>query len=100
VIRLEYELMLSAVLFVIGLYGILTRKNAIVVLMCVEIVLNAAIMNFVAFSSYYGSADGQAFALLAIALAAAESAVGLAIFLALFRSHGTAEIDVVALLKG
>jgi NADH-quinone oxidoreductase subunit K len=100
VIRLEYELFLSAALFVVGLYGVLTRKNGIVVLMSVEIILNAAIMNFVAFSSYYGAASGQAFALLAIALSAAEAAIGLAIFLNLYKTHRSVEVDVASMLRG
>ncbi|HKZ23894.1 MAG TPA: NADH-quinone oxidoreductase subunit NuoK, partial [Thermoplasmata archaeon] len=69
-IPVEYDLILSTALFCIGLYGIIVRKNAIIVLMSIEIILNAAILNFVAFSSYIGDASGQVFALLAIAIAA------------------------------
>jgi len=98
-IPLDYELTLSAALFVIGLYGILVRKNAVIVLMSIEIVLNAAIMNFVAFSSYSNNADGQVFALLAIAIAAGEAAVGLAIFLTLYKSHGTIELDKIRIMR-
>ncbi len=101
-IPVEYELILSLALFCIGLYGILVRKNAIIVLMSIEIILNAAILNFVAFSSYIppsGDPAGQVFALLAIALAAGEAAVGLAIFLALFETHGTVELDKIRLLR-
>ena len=101
-IPVEYELVLSAALFCIGLYGIMVRKNAIIVLMSIEIILNAAILNFVAFSSYTppaGDASGQVFALLAIAIAAGEAAVGLAIFLALYETHGTTELDKIRLLR-
>jgi len=102
VIPVEYELILSVALFCIGLYGILVRKNAIIVLMSIEIILNAAILNFVAFSSYTppaGDPAGQVFALLAISIAAGEAAVGLAIFLALYGSHGTVELDKIRLLR-
>ena len=98
----EYELILSLALFCIGLYGVMIRKNAIIVLMSIEILLNAAILNFVAFSAYTppaGDASGQVFALLAIAIAAAEAAVGLAIFLALYETHGTTELDKIRLLR-
>ncbi len=98
-IRLEYELILSAALFTVGLYGLLTQKNGIVVLMCIEIILNAAIMNFVAFSAYYNAANGQTFALLAIALSAAEAAVGLAIFLNLYKTHRAVTVDVASMLR-
>ena len=101
-ISLEYELVLSAVLFAIGIYGILRRKNAIVVLMSVEIILNAAIMNLVAFSSYAengGNPAGQVFALMAIAIAAAEAAIGLAMFIVFYRSFGTIELDKGRMLR-
>lgn len=100
-IPLEWELALSAILFVIGLYGILVRRNGIIVLMSVEIVLNAAILNFVAFSVYARPADpgGQVLALFSISLAAAEAAVGLAIFLVLYKAHGTIDLDRVRILR-
>ena len=98
-IPLEYELLLSVILFVIGFYGILVRKNAVIVLMCIEIVLNAAIMNLVAFSSYSGNPPGQIFALIAIAIAAAEAAIGLAIFLVLYRTHGSIQLDKIKILR-
>jgi len=98
-IPLEYEVLLSVILFVIGFYGILVRKNAIIVLMCVEIALNAAIMNFVAFASYSGNPAGQIFALIAIAIAAAEAAIGLAIFLVLYRTHGSIELHKIKILR-
>jgi NADH-quinone oxidoreductase subunit K len=99
VIPPEFELALSALLLCIGLWGIVRRRNAIVVLMSIEIVVNAAIMNLVAFSSYTNDPNGQLFALLGIAVAAAESAIGVAIFLTLFKARGTIELDRVRLLR-
>ena len=98
-IPLEWELVLSALLFGIGLYGVLARKNAVMVLMSLEIVINAAILNFVAFSSYANDASGQVFALLGIAVAAADSAVGLAIFLSIYQTHGTIDLDRLRYLR-
>jgi NADH-quinone oxidoreductase subunit K len=98
-IPLEWELVLSALLFSIGLYGVLARKNAIMVLMSLEIVINAALLNFVAFSSYSNDASGQVFALLGIAVAAADAAVGLAIFLSIYQTHGTVDMDRVRFLR-
>ncbi len=94
-----YELILSAVLFCIGLFGILTRRNAVLVLMSVEIIMNAAILNLVAFSSYSNDPSGQVFALLAIAIAAGEAAIGLAIFVNVYRAHRTIELDKVRFLR-
>ncbi len=98
-IPLEWELILSALLFSIGLYGVLARKNAIMVLMSLEIVINSALLNFVAFSSYSNDASGQVFALLGIAVAAADAAVGLAIFLSIYQTHGTVDMDRVRFLR-
>ncbi len=100
-IPLEWELALSAILFAIGLYGILVRRNGIIVLMSVEIVFNAAILNFVAFSVYSRPADpgGQVLALFSIALAAGEAALGLAIFLVLYKAHGTIDLDRIRILR-
>ncbi len=98
-IPLEWELSLSAILFAIGLYGVLVRRNGIIVLMSVEIMLAAAIMNFVAFSAYINDPSGQILALLSIALAAGEAAIGLAIFLVLYRVHGTVDLDKVRILR-
>ena len=98
-IPLEWELVLSALLFGIGLYGVLARKNAVMVLMSLEIVINAAILNFVAFSSYANDASGQVFALLGIAVAAADAAVGLAIFLSIYQTHGTIDLDRLRYLR-
>jgi NADH:ubiquinone oxidoreductase subunit K len=104
-IEIQYWLTLSSLLLAIGAYGVLTRKNAIVVLMSIEIMLNAANINLVAFSSYHsslhGSIDpsGQAFALFSIAIAAAEVAVGLAIILSVYRRYQTIDVDKINILR-
>ena len=90
---------LGAFLFCIGLVGVFTRKNAIIVLMCIEIMLNAVTLNFVAGAMHYNNIDGWVFTSVAIAIAAAEVAVGLAIFLALYSKRGTISLDEVTLLK-
>jgi NADH-quinone oxidoreductase subunit K len=98
-IPIEYFLVLSAGLFAIGAFGVLTRKNAIVVLMCIEIMLNAANINFVSFAVYYGDIAGQVFALFSIAIAAAEVAVGLAILLNLQKLQDTIELQDINQLR-
>jgi len=104
-IPLEYWLVLSSLMLAIGAYGVLSRKNAIVVLMSIEIMLNAANINFVAFSTYYPivhtgiNANGQVFALFSIAIAAAEVAVGLAILLTVYRRYRTIEVDKINILR-
>lgn len=98
-IALEYWVSFSAVLFLIGVYGVLTRQNAILVLMSIEIMLNAANINFVAFSKYNNTLDGQLFALFIIALAAAEVAVGLAILLSLYKQRDTIQLNMLNLLR-
>jgi NADH-quinone oxidoreductase subunit K len=98
-IPLDWELVLSALLFSIGLYGVLARRNAIMVLMSLEIVINAALLNFVAFSSYSNDASGQVFDLLGIAVAAADAAIGLAIFLSIYQTHGPVDMDRVRFLR-
>jgi NADH:ubiquinone oxidoreductase subunit K len=98
-IAIEYFIGLSAILFVIGAVGVLTKKNAIVVLMCIEMMLNAANINFVAFSAFSGNLNGMIFALVSIAIAAAEVAVGLAIVLNLYKTRDTIGLDEVNLLR-
>jgi NADH:ubiquinone oxidoreductase subunit K len=98
-IPLEYYLGLSAVLFVIGAVGVLTKRNAIVVLMCIELMLNAANINFVAFSAFSGNMNGMVFALVSIAIAAAEVAVGLAIIMNLYKTRDTISLDEINLLR-
>ena len=88
----EYFLVLAAILFVIGAYGVLTRSNAIVVLMSIELMLNAANINFVTFAVYNDDIAGQVFALFSIAIAAAEVGVGLAILLNLQKLKDTVEL--------
>lgn len=98
-IPIEYFLALSGILFVIGALGVLTKKNAIVVLMSVEVMLNAANINFVAFSAFYGSLNGAIFALISIAIAAAEVAVGLAIIMNLYKTRDTISLNKINLLR-
>ncbi|TNC25795.1 NADH-quinone oxidoreductase subunit NuoK [Amycolatopsis alkalitolerans] len=92
-------LYLSAVLFGLGAVGVLMRRNAIVVLMCVELMLNAANLAFVAFSRMHGHLDGQVFAFFTMVVAAAEVVVGLAIVMAAFRDRRSSSIDDANLLK-
>ncbi|MEC8979449.1 MAG: NADH-quinone oxidoreductase subunit NuoK [Candidatus Thermoplasmatota archaeon] len=90
---------LSTILFFIGLAGAFTRKHAIIVLMCIEIMLNAVNLNFVAVSMQTGNVEGWVFISIAIAIAAAEVAVGLAIFLSLYSTRETINLDEVDLLR-
>jgi NADH-quinone oxidoreductase subunit K len=92
-------LMLSGVLFTIGVIGALTRRNAIVVFMCIELMLNAVNLTFITLSRFLQSMDGVIFAFFVMAVAAAEAAVGLAIFVMLYRSKETINVDEVNLLK-
>ena len=98
-IRLPLVLMFSAFLFSAGVYGVLARKNAIMVLMAIELMLNAVNVNLVAFSAWLGDLDGQVFALFVIAVAAAEVGIGLAIVILLFRTRESINVDEVNLLK-
>jgi len=95
----DHYLMLSAVLFLIGVAGVLTRRNAIVVLMCVELMLNAVNLSFLAFARALGDMGGHVFVFVVIAVAAAEAAVGLAILLAVFRNRETLNIDELNLMR-
>ena len=101
---LSHFLLFSAVLFGLGLFGALSRRNAIGILMSLELMLNAVNINLVAFWRYgvgpLGSVEGQMFALFVITVAAAEAAVGLAIILAIFRLRRTVNADEVSLMKG
>jgi NADH-quinone oxidoreductase subunit K len=96
---LSESLFFSAVLFTIGVIGVLTRRNAIIVFMCVELMLNAVNLSFVAFAQVYGAA-GQVFVFFVMTVAAAEAAVGLAIIIALFRHRQTVNLSSINLLKG
>ena len=99
---LESYLTLSAILFAIGLYGALVRRNAIIVLIGIEIMMNAANLNFIAFAHHIpaGQITGQIFVLFGITIAAAEVAVGLALVIAIFRFFKTVEVDRFEKLKG
>ena len=99
-IPLKSLLWLSSALFAIGVFGVLTRRNAIAILLSIELILNAASLNFVALGQALGHPQGQAFALFVIALAACEAAVGLAIVLGLYRTANTVLADQVNLLRG
>ncbi len=100
-IPLEHFLVLSAMLFSIGVYGVLTRRNAVLILMSVELMLNAASINMVAFAAYASPAafTGIIFAIFIITIAAAEVGLALAIILRIFRNRGTANVDEVDDLK-
>ena len=96
---LAESLFFSAVLFTIGVVGVLTRRNAIIVFMCVELMLNAVNLTFVAFSSRNGHISGQIFVFFVLVVAAAEAAVGLALVIAMFRNRETLNVDRSNLLK-
>jgi NADH-quinone oxidoreductase subunit K len=99
-IPLSWLLLLSAVLFCIGVVGVLVRRNAIVIFMSIELMLNASNLAFVAFSRHLNSLDGQVFVFFVMTVAAAEVAVGLAIIVNLFRLRETLFVDEINLLKG
>lgn len=100
VIALNWYLALSAVLFIIGTMGVLMRRNAIVVFLSVELMLNSVNLTVVAFSQFLGNIDGLVLVLFVMSIAAAEAAVGLAIVIALFRNNETVNIDEFNLLRG
>jgi NADH-quinone oxidoreductase subunit K len=93
-------LLLSAILFAIGVAGVLIRRNAIVVFMCIELMLNAVNLSFITFAKTNGSLDGQVLAFFVVVVAAAEVVVGLGILVAIFRKRSSASVDDVNLLKG
>ena len=99
-IATNWYFVLASALFGIGLYGVVSQKSGIRLLMSIEMMLNAANINFVAFGSHYRDADGYVFALFVIAIAAAEAAVGLAIFVNLFRLRHTIDLDRANTLRG
>lgn len=100
-IPLNYYLILGAIIFSLGLLGlVINRKNVLILLMCVELLLLAVNMNFVAFSHYYQDLAGQIFVFFILAVAAVEAAIGLAILIVLFRSRHSIEIDALNHLKG
>jgi NADH-quinone oxidoreductase subunit K len=93
-------LLLSAILFAIGVAGVLIRRNAIVVFMCVELMLNAVNLSFITFAKTNGNLDGQVLAFFVMVVAAAEVVVGLGILVAIFRKRSSTSVDDVNLLKG
>ncbi len=92
-------LVLSAILFAIGTFGVLTRRNAIVIFMCIELMLNAVNLTFIALSHHLGNLDGQVFVFFVMTVAAAEAAVGLALMIAFFRNRESIEVDEINMLK-
>ena len=97
---LNQFLMLSAVLFCLGVYGVLARKNGVLVLMSIELMLNAVNLNLIAFGAFNNTVVGQVFALFVIAVAAAEVGIGLAIVLVIYRNRASVDIDKVDALRG
>jgi len=98
-VPLSHYLIFSATLFSIGVLGVLIRRNAIVVFMCVEIMLNAVNISLIAFDRYLNQHDGQIFSFMVMCVAAAEVSVGLAIIIALFRNKATVNLDEINLMK-
>jgi NADH-quinone oxidoreductase subunit K len=98
-IPLNYYILLSSMLFCIGVMGVLFRRNAIIIFMCIELMLNAVNLLLVAFSAYRGDAAGQVFVFFIMAVAAAEVAVGLAILAMIYRNTGTTDINALNKLK-
>jgi NADH-quinone oxidoreductase subunit K len=98
-VPLNWYLLLSTILFSIGVMGVLFRRNAIVILMCIEIMLNSVNLLLVAFSAYSGNSDGQVFVFFIMVVAAAEVAVGLALLMSIYRNIGSTDIDVLNKLK-
>ena len=98
-IPLTWYLALSAVLFTIGVVGVIIKRNAIQMFMCIELMLNAVNLTFVTFSSYFGDVTGQLFVFIVMTVAAAEAAVGLGIILAIFRNRESLDVDEANILK-
>ncbi|MEE8432415.1 MAG: NADH-quinone oxidoreductase subunit NuoK [Candidatus Desulfatibia sp.] len=96
---MDYFLGVSAILFSIGAFGVITQKNAIKVLMCIEIMLNTATLNLVAFSANMADISGQLIVIFAIAVGAAEIAIGLAILLLIFNKHGSIDLSEIGTLR-
>jgi NADH-quinone oxidoreductase subunit K len=97
--NLNFFLILALLLFTIGVIGVLIRRNAIIVFMCIELMLNSVNLVFVSFSSFLGNLNGQIFVFFIMTVAAAEAAIGLAIIIALFRNKETINIDEINILK-
>ena len=97
---LQQFLIIGAILFFIGLFGSFTKKNTIVVLMCIELMLLSVNINFIAFSHFLGDIHGQVFVFFILTVAAAESAIGLAILVVMFRNRDTINVDELDSMKG
>lgn len=98
-ITVNHYLLLSAILFAIGTFGVITRKNAIVIFMCIEVMLNSVNLTFIALSRHVGNMDGQIFVFFVMTVAAAEAAVGLALMIAFYRNKDSIEVDDFNILK-
>jgi NADH-quinone oxidoreductase subunit K len=98
-VPLSWYLILSAVIFMIGAAGVFFKRNIIIILLCIELMLNSANLTFVAFSSAFGDVTGQLFVFVVMTVAAAEAAVGLAIVIAIFRNRETLNVDEANILK-
>lgn len=99
-VSIEYYIVLSTILFVIGAIGVMVRRNAIILLMCIELMLNAVNLLMVAFSTYFGKADGQIFVFFIVVVAAAEATVGLSILVMAYRNIRTTDVGLFNKLKG
>lgn len=99
-IGIHYYIFLATILFGIGAVGVLTRRNSIILLMCIELMLNAANLLLVAFSSYFGKADGQIFVFFIMVVAAAEATVGLSILVMAYRNSRSIDVGIFNKLKG
>ena len=99
-IHTEHFMALASILFTIGVVGVLVKRNPIVIFMCIELMLNAANLAFVALGRHFGQVNGQMYVIFSLAVAAAEVSVGLGIIVAIFRSKETINIDEINLMKG
>jgi len=99
VVPVMYNVVLSIALFAIGVIGVLIRRNAIIIFMCIEMMLNAVNLALITFADYYKSIDGQMFVFFVMVVAAAEVAVGLALIYAIFRNKGTVYVDELNIMK-
>ncbi len=97
---LSHYLIVSAILFTVGVAGVLLRKNAIIIFMCIELMLNAVNLTLIAFSQFLGNTEGQALVFFVMTVAAAEAAVGLALMISIYRNKETIDVDSLDLLKG
>ena len=97
---LSHYLIVSAILFTVGVAGVMLRKNAIIIFMCIELMLNAVNLTLIAFSPFLGNTEGQVLVFFVMTVAAAEAAVGLALMISIYRNKETIDVDSLDLLKG